>query len=111
MNMDHRVVHIHPEAPVKPALGAACNGCGVCCLMEPCPLGMLVSRRRSGACKALQWDTLARRYQCGIVTDAAGVMGPLLGWMAPLTQRLAMRWISAGSGCDADIEVGSNPHS
>jgi len=38
------VILIHPEAPAKPPLGAPCNGCGVCCLAEPCPVGVLVSR-------------------------------------------------------------------
>ena len=36
-----QVVHWHPEAPPKPPEGAPCNGCGLCCLAEPCPLGML----------------------------------------------------------------------
>ena len=43
------VVWLHAEAPPKPAEGAPCNGCGLCCLAEPCPLGVLVSRRRTGA--------------------------------------------------------------
>jgi hypothetical protein len=49
------VIRIEPLAPVKPATGSPCNGCGVCCLAEPCPLGMLVSRRRHGRCSALRW--------------------------------------------------------
>ena len=27
--MPHRVIHIHAQAPRKPAEGRACNGCGV----------------------------------------------------------------------------------
>ncbi|WCM91005.1 hypothetical protein [Acidovorax sp. NCPPB 3576] len=50
-----QVVHLHPSAPPQPAQGAPCNGCGLCCLAEPCPLGMLVSRRRRGPCAALRW--------------------------------------------------------
>jgi len=50
-----QVVHVHPSAPSQPAEGAPCNGCGLCCLAEPCPLGMLVSRRRTGTCAALRW--------------------------------------------------------
>ncbi|GKT22078.1 hypothetical protein AVHM3334_07095 [Acidovorax sp. SUPP3334] len=50
-----QVVHVHPSAPLQPAQGAPCNGCGLCCLAEPCPLGMLVSRRRTGPCTALRW--------------------------------------------------------
>jgi hypothetical protein len=51
-----RIIKIHPDAPPKPAVGAPCNGCGVCCLAEPCPLGVILSRRLKGACVALRWD-------------------------------------------------------
>ncbi|WP_290877489.1 hypothetical protein, partial [Aquabacterium sp.] len=65
-----RVIHIHPEAPPKPPEGQPCNGCGVCCLAEPCPVGVLVSRRLTGACKALRWSDAGRRYSCGLLGDA-----------------------------------------
>ena len=55
------------EAAPKPALGEPCNGCGVCCLTEPCPVGMLVSRKRRGACAALRWEEETSRYRCGVV--------------------------------------------
>lgn len=96
---------VHVDAPPKPTVGAPCNGCGLCCLAEPCPLGMLVSRKRRGGCAALRWVDTESRYRCGMVSDAASVMGPRWRWLAPLTQRLARRWISAGSGCDADLAV------
>ena len=67
-----QVIHIHPAAPAKPALGAPCNGCGVCCLAEPCPLGQVISRKRRGACDALRWDEVQAVYRCGAITDAAG---------------------------------------
>ncbi|RYF67964.1 MAG: hypothetical protein EOO29_36015, partial [Comamonadaceae bacterium] len=51
----HQVIHLQPDAPTKPAFGQPCNGCGVCCASEPCPAGVLVSRRRHGACAALVW--------------------------------------------------------
>ena len=62
-----QVVHLHPGAPPKPPEGAPCNGCGVCCLLEPCPLGMVLSRKRRGACVALRWQDDARQYRCGAV--------------------------------------------
>lgn len=120
----HQVIHIHPDAPVKPPEGAPCNGCGVCCLAEPCPVGMLVSRRRRGTCAALVWSADAGRYHCGLMLAAgseaveagavaSGAVGPvaaqaLTGWPRPV-RALALRWvrrlISAGSGCDASLEV------
>jgi hypothetical protein len=100
-------IAIHPTAPSKPAEGTACNGCGVCCLMEPCPVGMLVSRRRRGACVALEWSDAESRYRCGMV---AAPQRHLPGWLvgAPLMRGLASRWarrfIAAGIGCDSDAE-------
>jgi hypothetical protein len=94
--MRNQVIRIHPAAPAKPQPGAACNGCGVCCLAEPCPLGMLVGRRTHGECAAVRWDGV--RYQCTLVTRAGGWLG-----------RLVQRWIGAGRGCDSSAEV-TSPH-
>lgn len=103
--MAERFIHIHPLAPPKPALGAPCNGCGVCCLAEPCPLGQVISRRRQGACDALRWDASAARYHCGALVDAPALLGPRWAWAAPLLSRLARRWIAVGVGCDASLRV------
>lgn len=112
MSTHFQVIHIHPEAPPKPPVGAPCNGCGVCCLAEPCPAGMLISRKRRGACDALVWseasDTAPARYQCGLMLRAAGPDGP--DWRAgPLWRRVWLAWvkrlISAGSGCDASLDL------
>ena len=107
----HQVIHIHPEAPPKPALGAPCNGCGVCCLAEPCPLGQVISRKRSGACEALRWSEAQGLYRCGVLTDAEGLLGPRWRWAAPVLRRLARRWIAAGVGCDAMmlVDAGAPP--
>jgi hypothetical protein len=108
-----QVIHIRPEAPRKPTLGAMCNGCGVCCLAEPCPVGVLVSRRLKGACKALVWSDEAGRYHCGLLVAApaeqAAAQGRLKRMLRPLWQRWVRRMISAGSGCDASLEVESAP--
>lgn len=104
-------LHVEPEAPLKPPLGAPCNGCGVCCLMEPCPLGVLLSGRRSGACAAVRWQANSQQYRCGAITSAQEVLHarlpvflhgavPALAW---LLARLARRWVAAGVGCDCDV--------
>jgi hypothetical protein len=93
-----QIIHIHPDAPPKPEVGAPCNGCGVCCLAEPCPVGMVVSLKRRGACKALRWVPTEHRYRCGMLM--LGTTGPPRWWARPLHAWMR-RWISAGSGCDA----------
>lgn len=99
----HRVIHLHSEAAPKPAPGDACNGCGVCCAAEPCPVGMLVSRRRRGACAALVWMQDERRYRCGVVSEPQRYVK--VGWMARWLGRAARRLIAAGKGCDCDLAV------
>ena len=98
------VIWVHPAAPAKPEAGAPCNGCGLCCLHEPCPVGMLLSRRRLGACSALRWSDEAGCYRCGLLWAPAEVLPHLPAALRPLLQRLARRWISAASGCDCDLQ-------
>lgn len=91
-----QVIHMHPKAAPKPPMGAACNGCGLCCLAEPCPVGVLLSRSRSGPCKVLRWEAAEGRYRCGAL--GTGLQALLVG-----------RWIAAGKGCDCDLEVEPSP--
>jgi hypothetical protein len=101
-----QTILIHPAAPAKPGWGEACNGCGVCCATEPCPVGIVVSGRRHGACKALQWDDAEARYRCGVMAWSAGASAP--DWLTRGMTRLATRLIAAGEGCDCSIEVDSS---
>jgi hypothetical protein len=98
-----RVIHLHAAAPDKPAVGDACNGCGICCAAEPCPLGVLVSGRLSGPCRALRWDDGASRYLCGLVSAPRSVIPGLPAVVSPLMARLSKRWISSATGCDANL--------
>jgi hypothetical protein len=115
--MAHRehttTIHIQPLAPAKVAVGAPCNGCGVCCLYAPCPLGMVLSRRRTGACGALRWDDGLAQYRCGAMTAPEHVLRQSLPRglrgmahvLAPLLRRVGLRWIAAGTGCDSSLEA------
>lgn len=103
--MSRQVIRLHPAAPAKPPEAAPCNGCGVCCAAEPCPIGVLVSGRRTGACAALSWNPAAGLYRCGLVDNPGAVLPWLPTALAPLLSRLARRWISAASGCDSSLAV------
>jgi hypothetical protein len=122
----HQVIHIQPQAASKPPMGAPCNGCGVCCLAEPCPLGVLLSCSRTGPCKALQWVPDQHQYRCGALTSTVAnqaisrsiVMRRVLAAMEHMRVRVLRRWIAAGVGCDCDLEPAPsstikalNPHS
>jgi hypothetical protein len=94
------VIEIHPLAPKQPRTGQPCNGCGVCCLAFPCPLGVVLSLKRMGRCRALRWSDPQGRYLCGAMTDAASTLPRGLKWLAPRLSVLARRWIASGIGCD-----------
>jgi len=100
-----RVILLRADAATKPAFGAPCNGCGLCCAAAPCPLGVLVSRRRRGRCRALIWDRQQALYRCAMVSAPARVLRWLPLWARGLVARGSRRWISSASGCDATIEV------
>ncbi len=108
-----QIILIHPDAPPKPVPGAPCNGCGVCCQLAPCPLGLLLSRRRHGACVALRWHEALRQYRCGALSQPLELLQSLLprpawrlaAWLAPALAGLARRSIAVDQGCDSSVEV------
>ena len=106
-----RVIHLQVAAPAMPQPGQACNGCGVCCALEPCPLGMVVSLRRRGSCVALAWDDALGLYRCNMVAAPQAVWPALPARWSTLVSRLARRWISAASGCDAGLQTEPAPAS
>jgi hypothetical protein len=95
------VIWLRAEAPQKPAAGMPCNGCGVCCASEPCPVAIVFLRQRRGSCRALEWDAATHIYRCGMLLRPAHYL-PLLPRMAHnVTRRLMRRWIAADTVCDA----------
>jgi hypothetical protein len=94
------VIEIHPLAPAQPRTGEPCNGCGVCCLAFPCPLGMVLSLKRMGRCSALRWNDEERRYLCGAISEPRSTLPRGLMWLAPALARMARRWVASGIGCD-----------
>lgn len=115
MTTPYQTIRIHPQAPQKPVEGMPCNGCGVCCLSEPCPLGVLLSGRRHGACQALRWSESSLLYRCGAIMESRDVLDqamplwlrPIALWLSPLMARLVKRGVAAGVGCDSTLEVAS----
>lgn len=100
-----QTIELHQHAPPKPRLGATCNGCGVCCAAEPCPVAFIFLLQFKGRCRALVWQDENGCYACGMVVQPDS-FSPLIpafsrSWMGAF---IATR-IAAGKGCDADIET------
>jgi hypothetical protein len=94
---------LHADAPPKPPEGAPCNGCGVCCAMEKCPVALIFLPLGTEPCPALEWDNDSRRYRCGMVVQPARH----LRWLPRRWERQAGKWfayrIAASKGCDCSV--------
>jgi hypothetical protein len=94
------VIWLHQNAPSKPKLGAPCNGCGVCCAAQPCPVAALTLRQTRGACRALEWD--GALYRCGMLLAPRKYVRWLPALFEPAFKRMIRRWIAAGVACDSE---------
>ncbi len=104
-NKSQRLIWLHVEAPAKPLTGQACNGCGVCCAAEPCPVARVFLWLWRGACRALIWVDAEQHYRCGMLLQPSSYLFILpASWQTGFS-RLVARWIAAGTVCDSDAEV------
>ncbi|MCJ2132717.1 hypothetical protein MKK69_01310 [Methylobacterium sp. J-026] len=88
--------------PVKPAKGAACNGCGYCCAEEPCHLAVeYIGAGTEGPCPALEFEE--NRAWCGLVRHASRYMDLPNDWADAVLGEMFAAALGAGRGCDADL--------
>ncbi len=104
-----RIIYLQRSAPAKPPLGQACNGCGVCCAAETCPVARVFLLQWTGPCPALAWQGAEQRYACGMLVRPASYLAWLPNWLAPWFARRVRRWIAAGIGCDSAAEPSHFP--
>lgn len=102
---DHTIIQIHPAAPEKPEYGAPCNGCGVCCLVAPCPVSALLLTHRENACPALVWQAETNQYRCGMLQAPSDYCRWLPRMLDRLLISLIRRQLALDIGCDAAIEI------
>lgn len=100
-----RVIWLQAAAPSKPAVGEACNGCGVCCAIETCPVSRVFLWQWRGPCRALEWHAEARHYRCGMLLHASRYLKILPRSFEPKFQAWIRRWIAADTACDSSAEV------
>ena len=103
--VSEQIIMLHRHAPMKPNQGQPCNGCGACCVAEPCPVSLALLKQNQTQCRALEWHEAQNRYYCGMVISPSHY----LRWLPKRLNRFAskafMRWIAADQSCDFDAEV------
>lgn len=104
MKSSLQTITIHAQAPQKPALGAACNGCGICCAAEPCPVSLALLWPHKTPCRALVWSDAQQRYWCGMVSEPSRFIRWLPQNLDAFARRIFKRWIAADTACDVAVE-------
>lgn len=124
---------IDESGPAKPAHGSPCNGCGVCCVAEPCLLALdFVPAGRLAAavgapCPALEWGE--GRAWCGLVSNPEKhspllaiaayrcEFGKEIGFLLIILEMARCLGILESGVCDAgpddpddDVELGVTAH-
>ena len=100
-----QIITLHQQAPNKPDYGAKCNGCGVCCAAEPCPVAHLLLWQFNGSCRALQWHEDKQRYQCGMVIEPYQYLRFIPKRLSPLISKWCAARIAMDIGCDSQVEI------
>jgi hypothetical protein len=100
-----QIIWLHQQAPSKPPLGQSCNGCGVCCAAEPCPVARVFLGQWRGTCRALEWNEDAMQYRCGMLQRPEHYARYLPTFLHHKMRLWIRRWIAADTACDSDADV------
>lgn len=84
-------------APTKPLYGQPCNGCGLCCVMQQCPVSAQLFGPKE-LCPAL--EAVGEAYTCGLIASPSRYFDAP-EWGAALVGEAIGMILGAGTGCDA----------
>lgn len=91
---------MHASAPEKPAYGSPCNGCGLCCIAEQCPVSEQIFGPRD-LCPAL--TRYGNAYGCGVIAEPARFFRPTGREALDRVIPEAIAYLlGAGHGCDSE---------
>ena len=90
---------LNSMTPAKPPFGAQCNGCGICCAIQPCKLAVDLLGATVGPCSAMEFD--AGRFWCGLVRSPGRYLNTPEFGNELLSETIA-RSLGVSKGCDAD---------
>lgn len=103
--MQFQAAELHPLAPGKPGYGEPCNGCGLCCAVETCPVARLFLFQFSGKCRAMLWRDKEARYVCGMAVCPDRYVRIIPRRLRERAGKFFASRIAAGTGCDFDADV------
>ena len=103
-----QTIEVHHLAPSKPSQGLRCNGCGVCCAAEPCPVAFVFLFQFRGACRALVWQDETQNYVCGMVVAPDRYVRLIPERFREHAGKFFASRIAAGAGCDFPAEIVNN---
>lgn len=83
----------------KPSFGLPCNGCGLCCIVEPCAIAEEYLGITEGPCPALEWHD--DKFRCGMVVRPGHYLG-VADFADELLSGLISQALGVGLDCDAD---------
>jgi hypothetical protein len=86
---------VEMSLPNKPRYGEACNGCGLCCAIQLCPVAEIMFEGASAPCPALKMAPDGSRTYCQLVAIEKEF------GLAPLVQKV----LGIGNGCGMEDEV------
>lgn len=82
----------------KPAYGASCNSCGLCCFMSQCPVSELAFGRRA-VCPAIK-PLDGGGFGCGVMSEPSRYIS-MAGHSPEAIGEAVRAILGAGQGCDA----------
>ena len=85
----------------KPRIGEPCNGCGFCCIKEPCALANEFLSCWSGPCVAL--EQVGERFVCGLVAHPETYLlhQDTKSQASEYISGLIVQSLGIGRGCDS----------
>lgn len=84
--------------PRKPPEGAACNGCGLCCAVQLCPLALEFLDAAAAPCPAMEFAD--GRFWCGLARRPSRYFG-VPAFSNRMLRPMVHEALSIGEGCDA----------